>query len=105
MTRTPRFSGWTQAKFGGVNSKAYAHVFELMLRLKGNYLWPAMWAPKAFNDDDPQSKVIADEMGVVMGSSHHEPMTRAQDEWHRQHRQGRPIQGRKGRSLGLHDQR
>ncbi|MBW8858367.1 MAG: glycosyl hydrolase 115 family protein, partial [Caulobacter sp.] len=58
-------------------------VFELMLRLKGNYLWPAMWAPKAFNDDDPRNKVLADEMGVVMGSSHNEPMTRAQSEWHR----------------------
>lgn len=79
----PAFSGWAKAKFGGVNSKAYAHVFELMLRLKANYLWPAMWAPKAFNDDDPNNKVLADEMGVVMGSSHHEPMTRAQDEWHR----------------------
>ncbi|WP_231737474.1 glycosyl hydrolase 115 family protein, partial [Caulobacter sp. CCH5-E12] len=79
----PAFSGWAKAKFGGINAKAYAHVFELMLRLKANYLWPAMWAPKAFNDDDPDNKVLADAMGVVMGSSHHEPMTRAQDEWHR----------------------
>lgn len=84
----PAFSGWAKAKFGGINAKAYAHVFELMLRLKGNYLWPAMWAPKAFNDDDPNNKVLADEMGVVMGSSHHEPMTRAQDEWHRHTDQG-----------------
>jgi hypothetical protein len=79
----PAFSGWTQAKFGGANSRAYAHVFELLLRLKGNYLWPAMWAPRAFNDDDPRNMVLADEMGVVMGTSHHEPLTRAQDEWHR----------------------
>ena len=79
----PAFSGWAKARFGGINAKAYAHVFELMLRLKANYLWPAMWAPKAFNDDDPDNKVLADAMGVVMGSSHHEPMTRAQDEWHR----------------------
>ncbi|UAL12940.1 glycosyl hydrolase 115 family protein [Caulobacter segnis] len=79
----PAFSGWAKKKFGGINSDLYAHVFELTLRLKGNYLWPAMWAPKAFNDDDPRNKVLADEMGVVMGSSHHEPMTRAQSEWHR----------------------
>jgi hypothetical protein len=79
----PAFSGWAKAKFGGINADLYAHVFELTLRLKGNYLWPAMWAPKAFNDDDPRNKVLADEMGVVMGSSHHEPMTRAQAEWHR----------------------
>ncbi|MEI4505225.1 glycosyl hydrolase 115 family protein [Sphingopyxis sp. CCNWLW253] len=79
----PGFKSWTQKQFGGQNSRAYAHVFELLLRMKGNYLWPAMWAPKAFNDDDPQNKIVADAMGVVMGTSHHEPMTRAQDEWHR----------------------
>lgn len=79
----PAFSTWVQKKFGGANAKAYAHIFELNLRLKGNYLWPAMWAPRAFNDDDPQNKILADAMGIVMGTSHHEPMTRAQDEWHR----------------------
>ncbi|HEU4651168.1 MAG TPA: glycosyl hydrolase 115 family protein, partial [Croceibacterium sp.] len=84
----PAFSEWTRAKFGGANSEAYAHVFELLLRLKGNYLWPAMWAPRAFNDDDPRNMVLADEMGVVMGTSHHEPLTRAQDEWHRNTEQG-----------------
>jgi hypothetical protein len=84
----PAFSGWTEARFGGANSQAYAHIFELLLRLKGNYLWPAMWAPRAFNDDDPQNMVLADEMGVVMGTSHHEPLTRAQDEWHRDTAQG-----------------
>ncbi|HEU4601034.1 MAG TPA: glycosyl hydrolase 115 family protein [Steroidobacteraceae bacterium] len=79
----PAFSTWAQIHFGGANAKMYEHVFELLLRLKGNYLWPAMWPPRAFNDDDPRNKVLADEMGVVMGSSHHEPMTRAHDEWHR----------------------
>lgn len=79
----PAFSGWAKAKFGGINADLYGHVFELLLRLKGNYLWPAMWAPKAFNDDDPRNMVLADEMGVVMGTSHHEPLTRAQHEWHR----------------------
>ncbi|GAA0731361.1 glycosyl hydrolase 115 family protein [Sphingomonas trueperi] len=78
----PCFSGWAKKHFGGVNAAMYAHVFELLLRLKGNYLWPAMWG-KAFNDDDPRNMVLADAMGVVMGTSHHEPMTRAQEEWHR----------------------
>ncbi len=84
----PAFSTWSQKKFGGANSKMYAHVFELLLRMKGNYLWPAMWAPRAFNDDDPQNMVLADAMGVVMGTSHHEPLTRAQAEWHRNKEQG-----------------
>ncbi|HEV2701985.1 MAG TPA: glycosyl hydrolase 115 family protein [Steroidobacteraceae bacterium] len=84
----PSFNTWAQEHFGGINSRMYEHVFELDLRLKGNYLWPAMWAPKAFNDDDPQNKVLADAMGIVMGTSHQEPMTRAQDEWHRHTDQG-----------------
>lgn len=78
----PCLSGWAVKKFGGVNSAMYAHVFELLLRMKGNYLWPAMWG-KAFALDDPKSMVLADAMGVVMGNSHHEPMLRAQAEWHR----------------------
>ena len=79
----PALSTWARAKFGGINATMYATVFELLLRLKGNYLWPAMWQPSAFNADDPQSMVLADEMGVVMGTSHHEPMMRAHDEWSR----------------------
>ena len=78
----PALSGWSKEKFGGVNSKMYEHMFELILRLKGNYLWPAMWG-NAFNDDDKQSPVLADMYGVVMGNSHHEPMLRAQQEWKR----------------------
>lgn len=57
-------------------------MFELILRLKGNYLWPAMWA-NAFNDDDSLNRKTADDYGVVMGTSHHEPMDRAQQEWKR----------------------
>jgi hypothetical protein len=79
----PALSGWAKKRFGGVNAEMYEHVFELLLRLKGNYLWPAMWYPKAFHLDDPQNRVLADAMGVVMGTSHHEPLTRAQSEWHR----------------------
>ncbi|GGD47538.1 glycosyl hydrolase 115 family protein [Pseudoxanthomonas indica] len=84
----PAFGDWAKQNFGGYNARMYAHVFELLLRLKGNTLWPAMWPPKAFNDDDPQNIVLADAMGVVMGTSHHEPMTRAHDEWHRHTEQG-----------------
>jgi len=78
----PSFSGWAKEKFGGINHKVYERVFELILRLKGNYLWPAMWG-NAFNDDDKLDPVLADEYGIVMGTSHHEPMDRAQQEWKR----------------------
>ena len=55
-------------------------MFELLLRLKANYMWPAMWG-KAFNEDNPESPKVADEYGIVMGTSHHEPLMRAQAEW------------------------
>jgi len=61
----PAFSTWTRKKFGGANAKAYAHIFEYLLRMKGNYLWPAMWAPRAFNDDDQQNMKLADAMVVA----------------------------------------
>ncbi|MBA4137176.1 MAG: glycosyl hydrolase [Opitutus sp.] len=78
----PALTGWAQEKFGGLNSKFYVKVFELMLRLRANYLWPAMWN-NAFNEDDPANPRLADEYGIVMGTSHHEPMLRAQQEWKR----------------------
>lgn len=78
----PAFSGWTREKFGGVNHKMYTHMFELILRMRGNYLWPAMWG-NAFADDDSLNAILADEYGIVMGTSHHEPLTRAQKEWAR----------------------
>jgi hypothetical protein len=78
----PAFAGWTKEKFGGFNHKVYEKMFELLLRLKGNYLWPAMWG-NAFNDDDTLNPVVAHQWGIVMGSSHHEPMLRAHDEWRR----------------------
>lgn len=78
----PALSGWTKEKFGGFNHQFYTKVFELLLRLKANYLWPAMWG-NAFNDDDTLNPVLADRYGIVMGTSHHEPMLRAQQEWKR----------------------
>ncbi|MDR3734104.1 MAG: glycosyl hydrolase 115 family protein [Acidobacteriaceae bacterium] len=78
----PSLTGWAHEKFGGLNSKFYAHIFELLLRLKANYLWPAMWG-NAFNEDDPENPRLADEYGIVMGTSHHEPMLRSQQEWKR----------------------
>ena len=78
----PALSGWVAKNYGLFNSQFYEKVFELLLRMKGNYLWPAMWG-RAFNDDDKLSPQLADELGVVMGTSHHEPMLRAQAEWRR----------------------
>jgi hypothetical protein len=78
----PALSNWVAEKFGNYNHQFYQHVFELLLRLKANFLWPAMWN-NAFADDDPQNMLLADEMGIVMSNSHHEPMLRADKEWNR----------------------
>lgn len=78
----PSLTGWVHEKYGNYNHEFYAKVFELLLRLKANYLWPAMWN-NAFNEDDPLNPKLADEYGIVMGTSHHEPMLRAQQEWKR----------------------
>ncbi len=78
----PSLTGWVTKQFGNYNHHFYVKVFELLLRLKANYLWPAMWN-NAFNEDDPLNPKLADEYGIVMGTSHHEPMLRAQQEWKR----------------------
>jgi len=95
----PDLTNWMRERFGsvpvGVNPpipsgvanyghEFYTRLFELILRLKGNYLWPAMWN-NAFNEDDPQNPKLADEYGIVMGNSHQEPMLRAQKEWDRRY--------------------
>jgi hypothetical protein len=78
----PSLTGWVKATYGNYNHQFYEHVFELLLRLHANYLWPAMWN-NAFNEDDPLNPKLADEYGIVMGTSHHEPMLRSQQEWKR----------------------
>lgn len=97
----PCMQKWARMKFGGMNSKMYARVYELLLRMKCNLLWPGMWGSfkeykplvpilknedgtyegNCFNWDDPLNPRLADEMGIVVGTSHHEPMQRSQQEW------------------------
>lgn len=78
---SPAFRNWAKEQFGGINHKCYEKVFELLLRNKANYLWPAMWLPTMFYVDDPLNPKTADEFGIVMSTSHHEPMARAHNEW------------------------
>ncbi|MBR5712905.1 MAG: glycosyl hydrolase 115 family protein [Lachnospiraceae bacterium] len=78
----PSFGNWTTNLFGGFNAKMYEQVFLLLLRMKGNYLWPAMWSA-IFPNDGPglANAELADELGVVMGASHHEPCCRQGEEY------------------------
>jgi len=78
----PALYGWVNETYGGFGDEFYAEVFELILRQKGNYIWPAMWG-KAYYDDDPDNTALAREYGIVVGTSHHEPLGRAHIEWDR----------------------
>ena len=81
----PALSGWAKANYptsqygNAFNSDFYSKVFELILRLKGNYLLPAEWSGM-FYVDDTKSGPLADQYGVFMGTSHTEPMARAEKE-------------------------
>lgn len=84
----PCLTGWVKNTYGTDygDHRFYTRVFQLILRLKGNYLWPAMWG-WAFYADDPMNSIVADEMGIVIGTSHHEPMARNHQEWTRKRRE------------------
>lgn len=77
----PALTNWINdnyppARYGpGYNHEFYSRVFELLLRLRANYMWPAMWN-NIFALDDPLNHPTADEYGIVIGTSHTEPMMR-----------------------------
>lgn len=80
----PCLTSWVKNTYGTNygDHRFYQRVFELVLRLRGNMMWPAMWG-WAFYADDPENEKTADEMGVVMSTSHHEPMARNHQEYAR----------------------
>jgi len=84
----PCLTTWVKNTFGTDygGHEFYEKVFELILRLKGNFLWPAMWG-WAFYADDPENSKLADQMGIIIGTSHHEPMARNHQEWARHRRE------------------
>ncbi|HEX7490638.1 MAG TPA: glycosyl hydrolase 115 family protein [Candidatus Limnocylindrales bacterium] len=87
----PDTGTWAPATFGpslapghpdGLNHHYWEKVFEALLRLKGNYLWPATWG-RAFALDDPENHATATRYGVLIGTSHEAPMMRGIEEWNR----------------------
>lgn len=80
----PCLTSWVKNTYGTGygDHRFYQRVFELVLRLRGNMMWPAMWG-WAFYADDSENEKTADEMGVVMSTSHHEPMARNHQEYAR----------------------
>ena len=86
----PSLGNWVNNQFDGFNELFYGKVFELILRLKGNYLWPAMWSA-IFSEDGQHNKLanaeLAHKYGIVIGTSHHEPMCRSGEEWSKTYEQ------------------
>lgn len=84
----PCLTGWVKHTYGTDygDHRFYARVFELILRLRGNFMWPAMWS-WSFYADDPENSKTAHEMGIIMGTSHHEPMARNHQEWARKRKE------------------
>lgn len=80
----PCLTSWVKNTYGTNygDHRFYARVGELLLRLRGNFLWPAMWG-WAFYADDPENSKTMSDMGIIMGTSHHEPMARNHQEWAR----------------------
>lgn len=80
----PCLTSWVKNTYGTGygDHRFYARVGELLLRLRGNFLWPAMWS-WAFYADDPENSKTMSDMGIIMGTSHHEPMARNHQEWAR----------------------
>ncbi len=80
----PCLTSWVKNTYGTNygDHRFYQRIFELVLRLRGNMMWPAMWS-WAFYADDPDNEKVADEMGIIMSTSHHEPMARNHQEYAR----------------------
>ncbi|MCD8398092.1 MAG: glycosyl hydrolase 115 family protein [Lachnospiraceae bacterium] len=78
----PCFGSWTFSHYKGFTAEMYDKIFEYLLRMKGNYLWPAMWS-SSFLLDGPglASMELATEYGIFIGMSHHEPCMRSGEEF------------------------
>lgn len=81
----PSLGGFAFNTFGDFNVKFYDKVFDLLLRLKGNYFWPAMWSASLALDGSPEDPLanikLATDLGITIGNSHHEPLMRSSEEW------------------------
>lgn len=81
----PSLGSFVMNTFGDFNVKFYDAVFDLLLRLKGNYFWPAMWSASLCLDGSKEDALasvrLATSLGITIGNSHHEPLMRSSEEW------------------------
>lgn len=76
------YKHYEPARFGQIGPRTYRRVFELLLRLRANAVWPAMHTGTEAFFKNPDNKVMADSCGIFVGTSHCEPLLRNNvDEW------------------------
>ena len=82
----PALTNWVASRFpdtpygAGYGVEFHKLIFEVLLRLRANYLWPTLWS-SMFEVDDPGNQPLADAYEIVLGTSHTEPLMRAQNEF------------------------
>ncbi|WP_221030567.1 glycosyl hydrolase 115 family protein [Actomonas aquatica] len=82
---------------GNIGPKTYARIFELLLRLRGNSIWPAMHPGTTPFHLMPGNAATADRYAIVVGSSHAEPMLRNNvGEWTQDHHLYNYVTNREG---------
>ncbi len=82
---------------GNLGPKTYARIFELLLRLRGNAIWPAMHPGTTPFHQMPGNAATADRYAIVVGSSHAEPMLRNNvGEWTQDHDRYNYVTNRNG---------
>ncbi len=81
MSNTTPSSRFPDTPYGaGYGVEFHKLIFEVLLRLRANYFWPTLWA-SMFEVDDPGNQPLADAYEIVLGTSHTEPLMRAQNEF------------------------
>lgn len=71
---TPWAAKTFDPELGDIGPKTYARICELLLRMKGNMLAPAMHPGSGAFNKYPENKIVADSYGIIMSSSHCEPL-------------------------------
>lgn len=76
------YGNFEKADFGTIGPRTYKKIFQLLLRLRANAIWPGMHTGTKAFFNIPGAKAMADSCGIALGSSHCEPLLRNNvDEW------------------------
>ncbi len=81
-TRPWSYGNFEPRGFGDIGPKTYKKIFQLLMRLRSNAIWPGMHTGTTAFFKIQGAKAVADSCGIVIGTSHCEPLLRNNvDEW------------------------